>query len=230
MPTIRAGTVPFTIAARHELVLPDGAVPDGGFPLVVALHGYGESASRFRERTMGLVDSGLALLCLDGPFPVEMREEKPPRIGFAWYQYTGDQVEFRTALRAIGEHLDRRIAAVCAEHPVASSRVALLGYSQGGYLAGAHALSHPTKFKALVAIATRIKTELFEDAYLATVNLPVLAVHGRRDASIAIDRQREQIERLAKAGVPARLLEHEGGHGLRSEVIGPIGEFLRECL
>lgn len=224
------GSAPITLDTAFRLTLPEHADAARRVPLVVALHGFGESGERFLERLPGLEHAGLAVAWPDGPFPVEMREGNPPqpaRIGYAWYQYTGDAAAFASALDFVGQHLDRLIAKWVGDHPIDPKRVVLLGYSQGGYLAAAHALAHPERFAGLVAIATRIKTELFSDAHLKTVRLPVLAIHGRRDSHIALDRQRESIERLSALGISATLFEHDGGHGLKPELVPRIEEFLR---
>lgn len=222
---IVTGTLPFSRPSRYELALPDRPV-DEPLPLLVALHGFAESGSRFRERLDALLETGWALLCPDGPFPVEVRSESPPRIGYAWYQYTGDAARFAESLAESGAFVDRLIDEVVRDHPIDRRRIVLLGYSQGGYLAGAHALAHPDRFAGLVAIATRIKAELFSLEQLARVRFPVLAIHGENDPATPIERQRESIESLRGAGVDASLLSHPGGHGLRRESVSGTARYL----
>lgn len=223
---IVAGSLPFSRMSHYRVAMPKTVAPPEGYPLVVALHGYGESGPRLQARLLPLVRTGAALLCPDGPFPVEMRTETPPRIGFAWYQYTGDAAQFAIALSEGGAFLDRLIDVVLESLPVDRRKIVLLGYSQGGYLAGAHALGSPDRFAGLVAIATRIKTELFSAEHLARVRFPVLAIHGAKDPQTAIERQRESIAQLRSNGIDARLHEHPGGHGLRRESVSEIRDFL----
>lgn len=223
---IVAGSLPFTRRSNYQVALPRTAAPLGGYPLVVALHGFGESGQRLHERLLPLVDTGALLLCPDGPFPLEMRAETPPRIGFAWYQYIGDAAQFAVALLEGGAFLDRLIDVVAESLPVDRRKIVLLGYSQGGYLAAAHALGSPDRFAGLIAIATRIKTELFSAEQLARVHFPVLAIHGANDPQTAIGRQREAVAQLRAHGIEARLQEHPGGHGLRRESVLEIRAFL----
>lgn len=220
------GAVPFVHEARWRLAFPESGGPK--FPLVVALHGFGESGERLRERLRGLEREGFAVMYPDGPFPLEMRGEGGARIGYAWYQYTGDAAAFASALEAMAHHVDRLLDAALGDPRVDSARVALLGYSQGGYLAGAYALAHPQRLRALVAIATRIKVELFDDDRLrAARNLKVIAIHGRRDEHVPAERQREGIDRLAALGLDARLELHDGGHGLSEKLVPLIARTLR---
>jgi phospholipase/carboxylesterase len=228
-PRIVAGSLPITIETRYRLALPFDLPECGRYPCVVALHGYGEGGARFLECLLPLAAAGIAVLAPDGPYPIEIRNETPPRIGHAWYQYSGDQDQFTSALEFASEHLERLLARVLSDHPLDADKVAILGYSQGGYLAGAFGLARPERFRALVAIATRLKTELFSDEALRRVKLPVLAIHGKRDSLVAFNRQYEAIEALRRHGVHARLHAHEGGHGMRSELLEPIERFLKRA-
>lgn len=226
-PRIVTGTLPFSRSSAFELVLPRANASGSPAPLLVALHGFAETGARFRERLAPLVETGFALLVPDGPYPVEVRTESPPRVGYAWYQYTGDAVAFAAALREVGGFVDRLIDAAADAHPIDRAAIVLLGYSQGGYLAGAHALSHPDRFAGLVAIATRIKSELFSPQQLARVRFPVLAIHGENDPATPIARQRDSIDALRAAGVDASLVSHPGGHGLRRESVTEVAGYLR---
>lgn len=219
--------VDVTWRARTLVWIPEGNPSSrDGFPVVLALHGYSESGARLRERLLALETGRFAVIYPDGPFPLEVREAgEPARVGHAWYQYTGDQDAFRNALAFARDYLERVLEKAAREHPLDRSKVALLGYSQGGYVAGSAALLQPSRFQALIAIATRIKLELVEDPEAAR-ELRVLVVHGRRDRAIAFERQMEMVKRLREAGVSVEVLPHEGGHGLKSGLAGDIRRFL----
>lgn len=223
------GHVPITLATRYRLILPAAPTPAAGYPFVLALHGQGDDADRLLDRLPEPGDGPFAWLVPDAPYPVELRTETPPRIGYAWYQYTGDQVVFRQAIDFALDHLERLIAVVAVEHGLDRTRCAVLGYSQGGYVAGMMALLHPQRLCAFVAIACRIKVESVAD--LGRLGeLPVLVVHGERDPVVALDRQLESVDILRQHGVAVTVHTHPGGHGLRREVGAPIDRFLREAL
>ncbi len=226
MPTARFGSIEFSRATRFTVVLPDTPPPRTGFPLVVLLHGARDDGQRLRERLARLESGPFALLFPDAPFPVEVREPPAPRIGFTWYQYTGDAAAFTRAMEETGAHLDRLIAQVVAEHRLDPRKVVLLGYSQGGYLAAYHALRNVGRFAGLVALACRVKVEALEDALPRARGFPVLVVHGRNDEFVKWDAQERAVGVLTSHGVAVETHLTDGGHGLKPELGDRIGEFI----
>lgn len=227
------GSMPFTRDVGYSLALPattTGARP----PVLIVMHGFSEDGALMLARFSHLTAGGLAVLAPDAPYPVEVRVQKPgesARIGHAWYQFTGDQTAFLASCRTASEHVSRVLDDAAARHGIDASRVVLLGYSQGGYLAGVWALTDPGRFAGLVAVACRVKTEvLTSDALRAANGLRVLAIHGRSDQQVRIEPQRAAIDVLREHGFDARLHEVEGGHGLRREVAARVQEFAFEVL
>lgn len=233
MPVV-VDAIPIAWNVGYRLSLPDlpagASPPSAGFPLLVALHGFGDTAARLEERLPALAGAPFAVLYPDGPFPVEIRREhEPTRVGASWYQYTGDQDAFRTSLRFVADHLERLVRHVAAAHPVDPGRIALLGYSQGGYVAGTMALWRPDRYLGLVAIGTRLKLEVVDDVRVAS-DLPVLVVHGKRDRAIPFERQMEMVTALRAGGVQVEVHAHEGGHGLRPERSEVVRSFVDRLL
>ena len=217
------GRLPVTWEAGWLLDLPPG---DGPHPVVLALHGYRDDGECLRARLPSLHDAPYAVLYPDGPFPVEVREDDGGRVGYAWYQYTGDQAAFLHALEFVGAHVARLLDHVASRHPIDPRRVVALGYSQGGYAASVMALRDPGRFRGLVAMATRIKVEAIDDLAAAR-DLPVLVVHGERDGAIAAARQLEMVEELRRHGIAVDVQLHPGGHGLKPELSGAVDRFVR---
>jgi len=228
--TVRRGAIPVLGTAGFTLVLPTARAPRGGFPVLVALHGYGADAGRMRAQLRGLERAPYARLFLDAPFPTLVREEVPVREGRTWYVYTGDQPAFVRALEFGADFVDRALRRVAAEHPIDARRAALLGYSQGGYLAAYAALRAPRRWRGLVAIACRVKVEALADSLPRARGFPVLVIHGRDDRSVLLDPQRRAVETLKAHGVDVELNVHPGGHGLSRALVPAIDAFVRRAL
>jgi predicted esterase len=224
------GSTHVTLARPWELHLPDSAPPSAGFPLLVGLHGFGERGPRLAEHLGALDGAPYARLFPDAPFPVEVKEAAGSRVGASWYQYTGDQPAFLRALAFSESYLEEAIATAARGRPLDLGRVALLGYSQGGYLAGVAALRNRTRFRALVGVACRVKVEALAAELEGARGYPVLLIHGVRDRHTPLDRQREAHAALLRAGVDATLHVHEGGHGFAPELAAPIDAFVRRAL
>ena len=225
------GTVAVEISAEFRLREPEGVPPEKGFPCLVLLHGFGENGAIFDERFAALDGAPYARLFPDGPFPVESKDASGQvRIGRSWYQYDGDQGRFLQALSFAERHLQTTFAAAARVSPLDPDRVVLLGYSQGGYLAGVAALRNRTRYRGLVGVACRIKTESLGAELAAAAGYPVLLVHGRKDEHTPLARQETAHEALVQAGVRSRLVVHESGHGLKRETVPEIDAFVREIL
>lgn len=208
--------------------MPDGEAPSRGWPLLVGLHGFGDDARRLSDRLDGLRQAPYARLWLDGPFPVEVKEDTGRRIGRAWYQYDGDQDRFLAALVAGTEHVHRAVDDVAAQQPVAADQAVLLGYSMGGYLAGWAGLQDRDRWRGVVALATRIKAEALDADKVAGQRL--LVVHGERDRFIDVARARESADAVRAMGADVTLTIWPGGHGLKPEVAPIVDAWVRQAL
>jgi len=229
MKTIQ-GSTDVRWASGYRLLLPEGPAPASGFALLLALHGFSLSGKLLQNRLRSLLPAPYALLFPDGPFPVEVREAVPPRVGYSWYQYTGDQQAFLTALDFGIAYLERLLEQVAAEQPVDLSRVVLLGYSQGGYLASFMALRNRSRFAGLVTISSRIKVEALAAELPALRGFPILVLHGTADEVVPLLPQQESVRVLREFGASVELLLHEGGHELRRDQVPRIDEFVRTAL
>ncbi|MBK9383309.1 MAG: dienelactone hydrolase family protein [Planctomycetes bacterium] len=214
----------------YRVALPTSPAPSAGHPLLLALHGFGEDAARFSARLAPLVGGPYALLVPDAPFPVEIREEEGARIGRAWYQYDGDAATFERALRWGAAHLEQLLREASRAFPLDPCRVVLLGYSQGGYLGSVTALRDRARYLGLVAISTRVKSEILAEELRSARGYPVLALHGERDRSTPLEPQRRSLEALRASGLAVELEVHAGGHGFRSELLPRIDSFVRGVL
>lgn len=224
------GAVPFASESGYVLDVPAGHAPPRGFPALVSLHGHGDDAGRMRALLAALRGAPYARLFLDAPHPTVMRDGPRPREGRTWYVYTGDQPAFVRALETGTDFVDRALRRVAREHPIDPRRAVLLGYSQGGYLAGFAALRAPRRWRGLVAIACRVKVEALEASLPKARGFPALLIHGRGDRSVLLEPQLRAAETLRGHGVDVEVAIHPGGHGLSSALVPRIDAFVRRAL
>jgi acetyl esterase/lipase len=146
--------------------------------------------------------------------------------GDAWYQNNG----FRSWPSAIGDVLDagRWLVAQGIADP---SKLAIVGWSYGGYAALQSAVTDSSVFKAVVAIApvtdlndlkeesrgwsnSDLAAQFVGDGVregspaqnAARIKVPVLLFHGRMDRNVAIGESRHMDRSLAAANVPHELV------------------------
>lgn len=216
----------FTIATRYLLGLPEKR--DGGpLPLVLALHGQGMSAEGFARILRHLPDSPRALLVPEGMYPLEMRSVPSRGVGHAWYIYRGDQEEFRGHLERSEKHLLGVIDDVAGRDALDPARSVILGFSQGGYLAGYVALRHPERFAGLILASARLKHEFLEREIERGPLPATLFLLSREDRSLPWERLEEGVELLRRAGGDVEVFLHDAGHRLPPAALHHAGEWLR---
>ena len=223
--TRELGTTAYTVDVPY--VLHRSAEPDGS--LLVALHGQGMSAESFAAEALACAPPGAHLLVPQGPLPFEIRRPRGIRRGNGWYVYTGDNDEFRGWLARTEEWLTAVVQGVATRTAVDPRAVDLLGFSQGGYLAGWVGLRQAAPFRRLVVAGARIKHEALAAAARALPgSFSVLSVHGRDDESVDPSAARESSEALLELGVDARFAEFDGGHRVlrQAACTAAVREFL----
>jgi len=189
-------------------------------PLLVALHGKGDRAERFEREALEALPAGWALLVPSAPIPRDRNVAAHRGAGDAWYLYDGDTDLFRESLGRAEAHLVGLLARVLAEDPPPGfrgpdpGRVALLGFSQGGYLAGITAVRHPGLFRAVVVAGGRLKHEMLGGEFPAAraAGLSLLGVHGGEDRSVPPEPSRRSLEAARAAGLDASFRVLPGAH------------------
>ena len=139
---------------------------------------------------------------------------------------------FRSWPTAIGDVLDAGKWLI-AQGIASPDKLAVVGWSYGGYAALQSAVVDPTLFKAVIAIAPVtdlpelkeqhrqwsdflvVSREIGEGPHVregspalnaAKIRVPVLLFHGEMDRNVSIRQSREMADRLASAGVPHELV------------------------
>jgi phospholipase/carboxylesterase len=193
-------------------IVTGGAAADAQLPLVIALHGRGDTAEAFAE------------LFREFTVPARVAILRPPRPwgdGQAWFLVARAHEENRpaTAVELLGL-ADRVVATaekIRASRPT-RGRAVVMGFSQGGMLAWAIAVKHPRAFAAVFPIAGFLFPEMLERVRVDAAAMPkIVAFHGDADPLVPIDEDRKGVRALEKRGVRAELRVYPGvGHELPS--------------
>lgn len=181
-----------TITAKLDylLSLPAGYEqrPRDRWPLVLFLHGSGESGSELSKVKI----HGLPKLAeKHGAFPFILVSPQSPR---------GDWNP--DVLNAFLDDIVRK-------YRVDKNRVYLTGLSMGGYGTWALAAAHPEKFAAIAPICGG--GEIEDAPKLA--NMPIWVFHGAKDATVPLQASKDMVEALkAAGGKPKFTIYPDAGH------------------
>jgi phospholipase/carboxylesterase len=209
----------------HTAFEPKGKGP---FPTVVTLHGWGASALDLLGLAPFVADGKFLMLCPQGPMELQIG---PGAVGYGWFPITMGgarpaESEIDTAVEAtfafIDEALDR--------YPIDASKLALLGFSQGGVMAYNLAIRQPKRFAALAALSSWFPPELADKVADrdALQRLPTLIQHGSRDEAIDVGRGRQSVETVRGLGIPLAYREYDCGHEITAQGIRDLSQFLNE--
>jgi len=199
---------------RYQVYVPAGPAPEGGWPVILFLHGSGE---RGRD---GLLPTEVGI----GTAIRRDRSRFPCLVVFP--QCFPGERWFGEMEKAALEALDRTLEGF----PSDPDRVSVTGISMGGAGAWYLAARHPSRFRAVAPVCARVgpppgerippeAEELIgpEDRYASIARrigcTPVWVFHGDADPVVPVEESRKMVEALGEAGCPARYTEYPGvGH------------------
>lgn len=152
----------------------------------------------------------------------------------AWYDIASaeldkraDEAGVRRSQAAITELIDEQIA-----QGVASNRIVLAGFSQGGVIALQTGLRYPQKLGGIMALSTYLACAESLGAEASTSNrtLPIFMAHGSTDPVISIALAKLSKGRLETHGYQIKWHEYAMPHSVCAEEIDDIAAFLKRTL
>lgn len=196
--------------------------------LLLGLHGMAQEGERFGQNLSVLLDNGIGLILPSGPYPLEVRGRHGVRQGHAWYIFTGDQPGFRESMQKSEADLLNLIQEIRRDPALTGLPLDLLGFSQGGYLAGFLALRHSTLFRSCTIASARLKHEFVKEELAASPSLEMLFLHDRKDPLTKPEPVEESQKILERAGVNSSIQWHDDGHALGSQSVDLLVQWLKE--
>lgn len=190
-------------------VLTGGAQPDEALPMLVAIHGLGDEPKQFA----GLV----------ADLPVKARVILPRAIddyevGWSWFPVRAADPDVDALARGItraAKAIDAGITRLERDRPTVGKPV-VTGFSQGGMLTFALAVTYPEHYQAAFAVGGWLPPPLWprEDVEAKTLP-PIVALHGEADPAVKFEPTREAVEHLSSIGAEAELHPYpEVGHAI----------------
>ena len=111
---------------------------------------------------------------------------------------------------------------------IASDKIVLAGFSQGGAIALHTATRYPKKLAGVLALSTYLplKATLAKQAHAANLATPIFMAHGRADDIISLDRALASRFSLQESGFTVQWHEYAMAHSVCAEEINDIRLFL----
>ena len=182
-------------------------------PLIVYLHGFGDNMDSFAKTCSDIIEAVDAYhLFLQGPYLIYDRKRKKPlsEWGHYWYHYDGDQDTFLRSLEHTSAFIAHSLDQMKSDLKV--TRVCLVGFSMGGYMAGAFSFSYMKYVNELIVAGCRLKSEILPNKIETVRHLSVLAMHGLHDEVVDYKPQQREIEELSSLGIDCHFQLFEEKH------------------
>ena len=182
-------------AGEAHLYAPSGPAPAEGWPVVVLMHGWGDSAESYRELAKEITAEGLVGLALPGAVP-QMQNS---------YRWPIDSYESTHA------YLQQRLNAERKRGNLDLSQVYLLGFSQGALHAVGVLAGYPNHYRGALAISPGGRLEAptaiqGQTARRLTIVVGKEEPEGNRDLAEAC------VKLWQSKSLPVQAIQHAGGH------------------
>jgi pimeloyl-ACP methyl ester carboxylesterase len=186
-------------------------------PLVIALHGYGDTAESFLDNWKGLADSrGLIVTVPQGTLKVTKQ---------GGYAYAAELAK-RGVLKAYREAL--------RAHNIDRTRVYIAGFSQGGELARRTALASPHLFAGVIAVSVDFERDIWIAERLRDLQLErghvldLYAIHGEYAIDSLLGAKRA-VRDHRDAGFESKLERFQGSLGWPREKTAALEAAIDWC-
>ncbi|HRI50646.1 MAG TPA: dienelactone hydrolase family protein [Pseudomonadota bacterium] len=195
-----------------------GARPDERVPMIVALHPMSGDPADLLQLLRGYRRRARLIL----PYG------HPSGGLYIWYDSVREDVAAPVVTRE-ADRLAAALTALAAARPTVGSPL-VTGFSQGGILTFALAVTHPEALAAAFPISGLLPPSLYPSAALSSrprpaTLPPVAAFHGASDLAVPTRSARASIAELRRAGYTAELREYAGvEHDISDEEQGEIWE------
>ena len=206
----------------HTVYEPAG---NGPHPTILALHGWGANGMDLLGLAPYLAEGQFLVLCPQGQIEVPLG----PTVGYGWFPLTmgapPDPAAFAAGVDDVRCFLDSALQ----RYPVNGRKLVLLGFSQGGVIAYALALSEPERFAGLVALSSWLPEPVAQSLPARPrEQLSALVHHGTHDDLIDVGRGRDSVETLRRLQVPVAYREFDMGHEINAESLMDLSQWLED--
>ena len=152
----------------------------------------------------------------------------------AWYDILGNDLARREDERGVrtSQGLVEALIARERSRGVASTKILLAGFSQGGAIALQTGLRHPEPLAGIMALSTYvpIAATLEAERNPANARVPIFMAHGTQDPIIPLAHARRSHELLERLGYAVEWHEYPMPHSVAPQEIRDIGAWLRRVL
>ena len=211
---------------KYLTVHPDNYDPNGKYPLIIMLHGFGANMQDLAGIAPILNATGYVYSFPNAPEEMDLA---PGMVGYSWTHPDRRRDPEEDAKSRV--LLNAYFREVMEQYDVDSGNVVLGGFSQGGRLAYACGLSNPDMFAGIIALSAAVfEPEALVNELPANRTQPVFIGHGNADMTVSVDHARRTKVFLENEGYQPVYNEYSMGHEISRSLLSDITVWLQAVL
>lgn len=200
-----------------------GADPESPLPMIIAIHGLGDSPQNFRALLEEFDRPARVIL----PRALDAHDE-----GWSWFPIRARDRDVEALAQGIDRAADAlapAIAQLCQQRPTIGKPI-VTGFSQGGMLSFALAVQHGDLFAAALPIGGWLPEPLWPPDGNPKAP-PIFAFHGDADVAVRYEPTKLACDHLNGLGYRVELETYVGiGHMISNDIRADLMKVLREQL
>lgn len=202
-----------------------GAAATDRLPLIIAIHGRGDSPERFQQLFKGFAGRARVII----PFGVD-----PYQGGYSWFPSTTPRLNLDNVASGT-ERAAHRLAALIGtlekQRPTAG-RPIVTGFSQGGMLSFTLAVLHPEVVGEAYPVSGLLAPLHWPSSWApGKIEPRLVSFHGDADHVVPIAVDKQSVERLTAIGFDATLRTYPGvDHTISAEMRRDLFQALEEAV
>lgn len=211
---------------KYVLVTPDGAQPDGTWPIVVILHGLSGNMYDLTGLTQVIDPEGYVYAFPQAPYDIPFKENY---FGHSWMPDRPGVLRPPADLPPVDQLLDGFMDELLVASRTPAGKVVIAGFSQGGGIALRFALPRPHVFAGAICLSGAIHDVEALRALLPAPEerkMPVFMSHGRYDTYRRFERTDESRRFLVEQGYAPDYGEYNMGHEISDALCRDLKRWL----
>jgi predicted esterase len=177
---------------------------------VLALHGYGRDEASFARTLRRRFRGPVPWVWIVPRAPYRVHPERG-KVGYAWLVGSAEQPD-REGMDGTERFLAAVLRKVSRQVSIDPRRVALIGFSQGGFAAGVTALRCPRRYQGAVVLGAYVNSEMVPRGLARARGTRLFFLHGTDDAVVPHARPRQSAQELSRFGIDTHLEIFPGAH------------------
>lgn len=206
-----------TVTAYYGLERPTGEATEAP-AVVVAMHGWGQNASRFARYFAKLTAQNVLIVAPQG-FHQFYLDPGAKKVGFNWLTV----FERAAAIADCNKFIDQILNSLSDDFN--PERVYLLGFSQGSAMAWRYAMSAQRPVAGLISIGADLPPDVAA-ALASATPFPVLLLRGAEDELVAQPVMDETAAVLREREWPFEQATYPGEHRINDAAVMRIAQWL----